>query len=374
MRRYSEGNVLRRELISISHREPRREAHSRRDANEAQGRIDSNPSIWIWKVIYLISPLASPSISFYNARHCASPLVQIKLVSNMITRTRLRRIQWVFAACFAYAGCAPVGEHPLGEDKYGCNVPPPDTFTSAGVDVRFAQSMFGKVVTGDVNVRTNPSVVSLVSQAVRDARIRDYVRCLSINRDKFTHEQVLYLDTMTAFMTTSPSPEAFLKWQEMNRFPSRSKAEVSEQEANKPKVEITFNGLSQKELQANFPLPLVLDPSLTATLSFVVTNIGDGPVLNPLIAIFVEPRTISVDRPGPWVHETRPNHHRYEIKGRTLLPKEMSDASYEFIAAVKVPEGIDALVLLFKIVGDNLRHNDLALNFKAIHYKRPEGG
>jgi hypothetical protein len=142
-------------------------------------------------------------------------------------------------------------------------------------------------------------------------------------------------------------------------------------EQGKPKVEITFNGLSQKELQANFPLPLVLDPSLTATLSFVVTNIGDGPVLNPLISVFVEPRTVSVDRPGPWVHETRPNHHRYEIKGRTLLPKEMSDASYEFIAAVKVPEGIDTFVLLFKIVGDNLRHEDLSLGFRAIHPKRP---
>jgi hypothetical protein len=145
-----------------------------------------------------------------------------------------------------------------------------------------------------------------------------------------------------------------------------------ESEARKPKVEITFNGLSQKELQAKFPLPLVLEPSLTATLSFVVTNVGDGSVLNPLISVFVEPKTVSVDRTG-YVHETKPNHHRYQVKGITLLPKEMSDASYEFTAEVLVPEGIDTFILLFKIVGDNLPHNDLDLNFKAIHYKRPGG-
>ena len=159
----------------------------------------------------------------------------------------------------------------------------------------------------------------------------------------------------------------------INRFFDKWAVKDSEEQAKKPKVEITFNGLSQKELQAKFPLQLVLDPSLTATLSFVVTNIGDGPVINSYGAVLVEPRTVSVDRPGPWVHETRPNHHRYEIKGRTLLPKEMSAASYEFIAAVKVPEGIDTFTLLFKIVGDNLPHEDLGLIFKAIHYKRPGG-
>lgn len=126
------------------------------------------------------------------------------------------------AVCFAYAGCSPVGTHPLGEDKHGCTVPPPDTFTSAGIDARFAQSTFGKVVTGDVDVKINPSVVSLASNAARSAHLRDYLRCLARNRDKFSPAQTIYLDTMNAFLETKPTPEGFMQWQKENRFPTHS--------------------------------------------------------------------------------------------------------------------------------------------------------
>jgi len=146
---------------------------------------------------------------------------------------------------------------------------------------------------------------------------------------------------------------------------------LQEQEARKPKVEITFNGLSQKELQAKFPLPLVLEPTLTTTLSFVVSNVGDGPVLRPLITYLVDPTDVSVDRPGPSVHETRPNHYRYQVRGVSILPIEIYGGRYEYTAAVKVPEGIGTFRLHFKIFGDNLPHEDLLLVFQAIHPKRP---
>lgn len=124
-----------------------------------------------------------------------------------MTRTRVYLFYIVVTACLAYVGCSPKGVHPGGGENHGCKEPPPDTFTSVGVDARFAQSTFGKVVTGDVDVRTNPSVVSLASKAVIDARIKDYLRCLAISRDRFTPAQAIYLETMNNFFATNPTPK-----------------------------------------------------------------------------------------------------------------------------------------------------------------------
>lgn len=130
------------------------------------------------------------------------------------------------AVCFAYPGCAPVGTAPGGLDTYGCEEPPPDTFTSSAVDVHFAQSMISKVANGSIDIKTNPSVVSLASQAIKDARLRDKIRCLAIKRDKFTPAQAMYLDTMNAFLATTPTAENFMRWQDTHPFPERSDDEI----------------------------------------------------------------------------------------------------------------------------------------------------
>lgn len=124
------------------------------------------------------------------------------------------------------AGCSPKPVPTGGEDKYGCKEPPPDTFTSAGVDAHFAQSTFGKVVTGDVDIKTNPSVVSMASQAVMNARVRDNIRCLAINRDKFNTAQAIYLEDNNAFLETKPTPEDFMKWKQQNPFPAHSDEQI----------------------------------------------------------------------------------------------------------------------------------------------------
>lgn len=115
-------------------------------------------------------------------------------------------------------GCAPtavVG----GLDPYGCERPPADVFTAAGVDVRFAESTFSKIVTGSLEVSSEPQVVSLLSQAASDERVMDYLRCLALRRDKYTPEQVVYITTLKEFAKTRPTPEAFIAWQKENRFP-----------------------------------------------------------------------------------------------------------------------------------------------------------
>jgi hypothetical protein len=102
----------------------------------------------------------------------------------------------------------------------GCQEPPPDVFAKTGIDAEFAQSTFGKVIVGTVKVKTQPEVVSLLSQAVSDSRVRDYLRCLAINRDHYTIQQAAHVDAVNAFLATKPSSGEFGRWQELHPFPS----------------------------------------------------------------------------------------------------------------------------------------------------------
>lgn len=137
-------------------------------------------------------------------------------------------------AMFLCVGCAPSPARPLQPDmdKYGCNVPPPDVFTSAGISVDFAQSTWGKVVTGDIKVASDPKVISLASQAATDARIQDYLQCLAINRDHFTVDQVTYMRTMASFMSIKPTAAEFTEWQRNNPFPGKPQPLSSGDNAN----------------------------------------------------------------------------------------------------------------------------------------------
>ncbi len=162
------------------------------------------------------------------------------------------RIRIVLSVCIACAGCAPKGiVHPGGEDNYGCKEPPPDTFTSAGVDARFAESMFGKVVTGSVDFKTHPSVVTLASQAVRDARISNFLQCLALKRDGFTPAQVIYQQKTTAFLSTNPTAEEFMKWQQHEPFPvgSDEQVKVLEREVDKLREQVTKSDQDLRTLQ-----------------------------------------------------------------------------------------------------------------------------
>jgi hypothetical protein len=242
-------------------------------------------------------------------------------------------------------------------------------------EFRLAGAKLGEFSLGETGINSTPEFTQILSEASKNKVVQSVLTCNAIELAGVAHdaEMVAYFIEMQNFLSTNPSVDDRIKWKQAYPFPiKKSKLEFSEQEARKPKVELTFNGLSQKDLQGQFPLPLILEPSLTATLDFVVTNVGNGSVLNPLISVFVDPQTVRVDRRGG-VYETKPNHHRYQVNGRTLLPKEMSAASYEFTVEVLVPAEIDAFTLLFRIVGDNLPHEDLVMKFQAIHYKRPEG-
>lgn len=115
----------------------------------------------------------------------------------------MKRLIGLFAATLLLQAC-PKPVPPVNPvlDQFGCPLPPPDVFRQTGVDASFAQSTYGKVIVGTIDVKTYPQVVTLLSQAVSDSRMRDYLRCLAIGGDKFTPEQAAYLERFNSFVGT----------------------------------------------------------------------------------------------------------------------------------------------------------------------------
>jgi len=136
----------------------------------------------------------------------------------------------LFALMLLLQACPkPVGPVRVVLDDVGCPQPPPDVFSQIGVDATFAQSTYGKVIVGTIDIKTQPQVVALLSQAVSDTRMRDYLRCQAIRRQRFTPEQAAYLEQLNSFVGTKPTAEQFIEWQRQNPFPRTSPSSTDEQ-------------------------------------------------------------------------------------------------------------------------------------------------
>ena len=104
-------------------------------------------------------------------------------------------------------------------DKYGCYAPSSDVIAKVGVNLSVDTLKYADVALGKVNVKTDPGIVDLLGRVSRDATVRDYLRCLAFARDKFTPEQVAYLDRFNAYVAAGPTPDQLAEWQRQNPFP-----------------------------------------------------------------------------------------------------------------------------------------------------------
>jgi hypothetical protein len=136
------------------------------------------------------------------------------------------RLTVALLAVVACAACIRPVNPSITPDANGCPTPEPTTFIQSGVDIKVAQASYHKLAFGGIDVKANPQVISTVSKALADARIRDYLRCVAIKRDKLNVGEVLYLDLLNAFMATSPTAEQFSQWQSAHPPPQRHDSSV----------------------------------------------------------------------------------------------------------------------------------------------------
>ena len=134
---------------------------------------------------------------------------------------------------FGCNGVGPINMH-RAANSYCCEPPDEDVFKQMGVDLDFTMK-YSEIISGTSKVKADPKIISLASQAERDARLQDYLDCVAKKRDKFTNEQVIYMRNLTRFAANQPSSEACIKskdacvewqkgfsaWQKDNPFPPR---------------------------------------------------------------------------------------------------------------------------------------------------------
>lgn len=164
--------------------------------------------------------------------------------------------------------CAPqvVRKQPTPPDE--CQPPPPDIFTAAGVDLKFAQAIFKKIVLGSIDIKTNPEVITLASKAAIDERIREYIRCLAIKKEGFTHAQAAYLERLYAFMRTNPTPEQFIEWQKNDPFPDNNPENTQNLDVEKVKIHRILPLVNENEQFVGYETLIVNNGATDAWIDF----------------------------------------------------------------------------------------------------------
>jgi hypothetical protein len=108
----------------------------------------------------------------------------------------------------------------MSADSNLCPVPPPDIFSSVGIDFEIAQAQFGKTSLGGIKIKDDPQIISLASKAANDDRIWAWYSCLEELRNGYDKCQVAWISRSRNFLKLNPSPDQYLKFLKEEPFPS----------------------------------------------------------------------------------------------------------------------------------------------------------
>lgn len=135
-------------------------------------------------------------------------------------------------------GCALVAAfthcvQPVKTSKIHPNCPeiPATTFEKVGLDATAGALQFGKLVTvGELTVKTDPQIISGISQSVRDDQITDALICAAKERGELkTDEQIAHAWKVARFFArTNPTPAEAMEFFKQNPFPATSGKQQSQ--------------------------------------------------------------------------------------------------------------------------------------------------
>jgi len=102
-----------------------------------------------------------------------------------------------------------------------CPEIPATTFEKVGLDAKAGALQFGKLVTvGELTVRSDPQIISGISQSVRDDQITDALICAARERGELkTDEQIAHAWKVARFYRTNPTPDKAMEFYKQNPFP-----------------------------------------------------------------------------------------------------------------------------------------------------------
>ena len=135
-------------------------------------------------------------------------------------------------------GCALVAAfthcvQPVKTAKIHPNCPeiPATTFEKVGLDAKAGALEFGKLVTvGELTIKSDPQIISGISQSVRDDQITDALICAAKERGELkTDEQIAHAWKVARFFArTNPIPAEAMEFYKQNPFPVPLGRQLSE--------------------------------------------------------------------------------------------------------------------------------------------------
>lgn len=132
----------------------------------------------------------------------------------------MRHVLINFVLAVVMSGCA----HEVQMVKLHPNCPeiPATTFKAAGLDATAGSVKFGQLVTlGEISIKSDPQILSGVSQGVRDDQQSGALICDSRARGELkTDEQVAYAWKAARFHRTNPTADEAIRFYRENPFPS----------------------------------------------------------------------------------------------------------------------------------------------------------
>lgn len=114
-----------------------------------------------------------------------------------------------------------VNSVPLVKIHPNCPAIPETTFEKIGLDVKAGALQFGKLVTvGEVSFKSDPGIISGISQSVRDDQTTDALICAARERGELkTPEQIDRAWKVARFYRTGPTPAQAMEFHTQNPFP-----------------------------------------------------------------------------------------------------------------------------------------------------------
>lgn len=139
----------------------------------------------------------------------------------------------IFAIVIASTGCAYEAQKVIIHPN--CPEIPATTFKSAGLDAKAGSLKFGELVTiGEVSLKSDPKILSGISQSVRDDQVTDALICAAKERGELkTEEQVAHAWKVARFHRVNPTASEALEFHRQNPFPAtpRSASEMDLKES-----------------------------------------------------------------------------------------------------------------------------------------------
>ncbi|MBX3326724.1 MAG: hypothetical protein U0223_03330 [Nitrospira sp.] len=116
-----------------------------------------------------------------------------------------------------------------------CPEIPATTFKAVGLDARAGSLKFGQLVTvGEISIKSDPQIISGISQSVRDDQTTDALICAARDRGELkSEEQIAHAWKVARFYNrTNPTAEDAIKFHKENPFPAtpqpRSETDLKE--------------------------------------------------------------------------------------------------------------------------------------------------